>query len=189
MHRCFGRPFVNGSPYAIRPLSVCPVCGVRALWPNGSTDQDETWHACRPRPWPHCVRWGPSSPSPKGHGPPIFGLCLLRPNGCMDQDVTWYGARPRPRRLCVRWGPRSQLPKRGAEPLHPKFLAHVYCGQTVGWMKLVPGMEVGLSPGDFVLDKDPAHSSKRGRSPLPNFWPISIVAKRLDASRCHLVWI
>jgi len=35
------------------------------------------------------------------------------------------------------------------------------------------GMEVGLSPGDFVLDWDPAPlSSKRGRSPLPTFPPI-----------------
>jgi len=41
-------------------------------------------------------------------------------------------------------------------------------------------MEVGLGPGDFVLDGDPA--------PLPNFWSISIVDKRLDASRFHLVW-
>jgi len=34
----------------------------------------------------------------------------------------------------------------------------------------------------------PSPLSKRGQSPLPNFWPISIVAKRLDAPRCHLVW-
>jgi len=27
-------------------------------------DQDETWHAGRPRPRPHCVRWGRRSPSP-----------------------------------------------------------------------------------------------------------------------------
>ena len=27
-----------------------------------------------------------------------------------------------------------------------------------------------------------------GIQPLPNFWPISIAAKRLDASRRHLVW-
>jgi len=33
------------------------------------------------------------------------------------------------------------LPKRGAEP--PQFSAHVYCGQTAGWTKLVLGMEVG----------------------------------------------
>jgi len=36
----------------------CPVCDVGVLWPNGWTDQDETWHAGRPRPWPQCVRWG-----------------------------------------------------------------------------------------------------------------------------------
>ena len=48
-----------------RCLSVCPVCNVRALWPNSWTDQDETWHAGRPRPWPHYVRWGPNSPLPK----------------------------------------------------------------------------------------------------------------------------
>ena len=28
----------------------------------------------------------------------------------------------------------------------------VYCGQTVGWIKMPLGMEVGLSPGDTVLD-------------------------------------
>jgi len=40
--------------------------------------------------------------------------------------------------------------------------------------------EVGLSPGDFVLDGDPTPSPKRGGGPLPNCKPISIVAKRLD---------
>jgi len=40
-------------------------------------------------------------------------------------------------------------------------------------------MEVGLSPGDFVLDGDSAPSPKRGQSPLSNFRPISIVAKRM----------
>ena len=61
----------------------------------------------------------------------------------------------------------------------PKFSAHFYCVQTAGWMKLVLGMEVGLSPGDIVLDGDPALYPKRGGAP-PNFRPTSIVAKRLD---------
>jgi len=69
-------------------LSVCPVWDVRALWPNVWTDQDETWQAGRPRTWPHCVRWKPSSTSPKGAQPPIFGPYPLRPNGRMDQDAT-----------------------------------------------------------------------------------------------------
>ena len=112
--KLFGRPFVKRFALCYRSV-VCPVlsvCDVPALWPNGCTDQDETWHAGRPRPWPHCVRWGPSSPSPKGHSPPIFCPYLFWPNGCMDQGVTWYGARHRPRRLCVRWGPRSPSPTR-----------------------------------------------------------------------------
>jgi len=31
-------------------LDRCPVCDVGVLWPNGWTDQDETWRAGRPRP-------------------------------------------------------------------------------------------------------------------------------------------
>jgi len=53
----------------------------------------------------------------------------------------------------------------GADP--PKFSAHVYCDKTAGWMKLVLDMVVGLSPGEFVLDGDPAPSHKRGRTPSP----------------------
>jgi len=48
-------------------------CNVGVLWPNGWTHQDETWQVGRPRPWPHCARWGPRSPSPKGAQLPIFG--------------------------------------------------------------------------------------------------------------------
>ena len=109
-----------------RCLSLCPVlslCDVDVLWPNGWMDQDETWHAGSPRPWPHCVRWGPSSPSPKG-----------------------------------------------AQPL-PQFSAHICCGQMAGWIEMPLGMEVGLSPGDFVLDGEPPpRSPKRGWRP-PVFGP------------------
>ena len=88
----FGRPFVKRFALCywsvVCPvcLSVCPVCIVRALWPSGWTDQDETWYAGRPRPWPHCVRWGPSypaSPSPKGHSPQFW------PHVCCSQMASW----------------------------------------------------------------------------------------------------
>ena len=82
-------------------------------------------------------------------------------------------------------GDPALLPKKGAEP--PKFSAHVSYGQTAGWIKIVLGMEVELSPGDLaVLDGEPAPSPKRGRNPPPNFGPMFIVAKRLTGSRCHL---
>ena len=111
-----------------------------------------------------------------------FGV--LWPNGWMDQDATWHEGRPQPRRLSVRWGP-SRLPSKGVKP-PPKFLAHFYCGQTAGCIKMPLGMEVCLSPGDFVLDGDPALYPKRGGAP-PNFRSTSIVTKRLHGSRCHFV--
>ena len=53
----------------------------------------------------------------------------------------------------------------------PKFSACVYCGQMAGWMKLIHGIKVGLSPGDFVLNGDPARPQK-GAEPLsPIFDP------------------
>ena len=82
-------------------------------------------------------------------------------------------------------GPSSPPQKGGGAP--HKFSAHVHCDQTAGWIKMVVSTEVGLSPGDFILDGDPAPSPKRGRCPLLNFRPNSIVAKRLNESRCHLV--
>ena len=34
----------------------------------------------------------------------------------------------------------------------PQFSAHVYCGQTAGWMKTPLGTEVDLGPGHIVLE-------------------------------------
>jgi len=84
-------------------------------------------------------------------------------------------------------GDPAPVPQRGTTPT--QFSAHICCGQVAAWIKMPLGVELGLSPGDFVLDGDPAlPSPKRGRALLPNFRRISIVAKRLHASRCHLVW-
>ena len=79
----------------------------------------------------------------------------------MDQNGTWHGGRPQPRQLCVRWGPSSPHQK----GVKPPIFAHVYCGQTAGCIKMPFGMNVGLSPGDFVLDGDPAPLPERGRMP------------------------
>ena len=91
--------------------------------------------------------------------PPIFGPFLLRPNGWMhqDQDATWYGGRPQLRRLCVRWGPSSWR--------SPQFSASIYCGQTVGCIKMPLGTEVGLSLDVIVLDGDATSPLLKGHSP------------------------
>ena len=36
--------------------------------------------------------------------------------------------------------------------------------QTAAWTKMPLGMEVGLSPGDFVFDGDPATPRKKGHT-------------------------
>ena len=166
-------------------LSVLSILSVNVgvLWPNGWMDKDETWLAGRPRPQPHCVRWGPSSPHRKGHSSSHFrnyghmlclrlynclcpyNPCLLWPNGGMDQDAIWWEGRPWSRPHCVTWGPSSPLPAKGAQ--QPQFSAHVYCSQTAGWIKMKLGMEVGLIPGHIVLDGYPAPSSKGAQ--LPQF--------------------
>ena len=41
-------------------------------------------------------------------------------------------------------------------PLSCLSVTLVYCGQTVGWIKMPLGTQVGLGPGHIVLDGDPA---------------------------------
>jgi len=43
----------------------------------------------------------------------------------------------------------------------------VYCGQTVGWIKMPLGTEVGLCPCDTVLDGDPAPLTEWGTAAPP----------------------
>ena len=47
-----------------------------------------------------------------------------------------------------------------------KFSAHVYCGQTAGWIKMPLGREVNLGPGGGVSDGDGvAVHPKKGTAP------------------------
>ena len=159
--------------------TVPPIFSPYPLRPNGCIDQDATW------PRRLCVRLGPRSSLHKKEGrapSPIFGPFLLWPNGCMHQDATWYGGRPQPRGFCVTWGP-NPLPKKEVEPRGgaQQFSAHVYCGQTNGWMDQ-DGTWNGGSPWPvhIVLDGDTAPLPQNRGQSAPSFRPIFIAAKRLD---------
>ena len=150
----------------------------------------------------------------------------------MDEDGTWYGGKPQPRQLCVRWGP-SPVSEKGSGALPPQFVAHFYCGQTAGCIKMTLGTEVGLTqrklcymgiqhplskkgadppifgqrllwpngcmdqegtwhgvrpqPRRLCVRWGPPPPQKGDRAP-PQFSAISILAKRLYVSRCHLEW-
>jgi len=57
------------------------------------------------------------------------------------------------------------------------YVTLVYCGQTVGWIKMKLGMAVCLSRGHIVLDGDPAPCPRIGAQQGLPFWPKSTVAK------------
>ena len=125
---CFGQPFAKRFALSYRTV-ICPVClsclSERwLLWPNGWMDQDKTLHIGRPRPWPYCVRWRPSSPSPKRAQPQFSDhICcgqmagwtkmpLVRKVGLDPSDIVldedWGNSFPFPN--------SSPFPKRGQSP-------------------------------------------------------------------------
>jgi len=121
-------------------------------------------------PWPHCVRWGPSSPRQKKQK--LNSSPTFRPmswsNGWMHQDGTTCGGRPRPRRHCVTWGHSS--PQKGDTAAHT--FRPMYSGQTAGWIKMLPSTEVGLGPVHFVLNGIQLHPKKKNwHSSLTLFCP------------------
>jgi len=74
---------------------------------------------------------------------------------------------------CVRWGSSSHSPKGHSL----QFLAHIGCGQMAAWIKMPICMELGLGPGDFVLDGDPA--------PQKNFRPMFTIVIVISLEHCR----
>jgi len=68
-------------------------------------------------------------------------------------------------------GTQLPLPQTGKVP---QISAHIYSGQMAGWIKMPLSIELGLGPGDFVLDGDPAPPSKRGRNPPANLSDVAL---------------
>jgi len=62
-----------------------------------------------------------------------------------------------------------------------------YCGQTVGWIKMKLGKQVGLGPGHIVIDGDIARLPQKGSEP-PNFRSISVVPKWLSWMDRDATW-
>jgi len=110
--KVFARPFV------LSILSCLSLCDIGLLWPNGWVDQYETWHAGRPRPRPHCVRWGPTSPSPKGNNPQFSAhVCCGKTAGWIKMPL---GMEVGPGDIVLDGDPSP--PKRGRDSSPPPLL-------------------------------------------------------------------
>jgi len=151
---------------------VCPVCLSVTLVHCGQTVR---WITMK---LPTEIDFGPGDFVLDGEPAPlIFGPCPLRPNGCMDQHGTWHGDRPRSKPHCAKWGPSSP-PQKGDSP-HFRPMSIEAKRLDGSRIKMPLGTEIGLGPGDFVLEGDPAPCPQKWGE-APNFRPMSIVSKRLN---------
>jgi len=64
----------------------------------------------------------------------------------------------------------------------------VYYGQTVAWIKMSLGMEVGLAPGHIVLDGAQLPRAPKGAHQPPHFSHMSVVGKRSPISLVARRW-
>jgi len=126
----------------------------------------------------------------------------------MDQDDTWYEVRPRPRPSYVKWGPSCPTERGTAAKQPPNtFVVH---GRRQACIRINRGPYLLQRNGRMDQDQDqhatwyggrlrPRRHCVRRRPALPpqgegtaatasTFRPMSIVAKRLDGSKCHLVY-
>jgi len=118
----------------------------------------------------------------------------------MDQDATWYRQLAHgPGEIVLDGDPAPPI-KGHSTPTFLPFLFWPNClpSQLLlstcfnfnkiqhGWIKMPLGVKLGLGLVHIVLDENPASpSKKRGQS--PNFRLMSVLAKRLNGSRCLLV--
>ena len=140
-----------------------------------------------PRPRRHCVRWKPSSPTPQKRHSPQFSthvycgqtaVCIRIPLGT-DVGLSLGDI--------VLDGDPAPLPKKGGGAPFPIFGPFLLWPN--GWMHQDATWYPGRPQPRRLCVRWVAQppSPKRGRSLPPNFRPMSIVAKRLDGLRCHLV--
>jgi len=79
------------------------------------------------------------------------------------------------------------IPRKEGTPTTTQFLAHVYCGQTAGWMKTPLGTEVDLGQGHIVLDGDRA--PRESGTAAPSFRSMSIVATVAISATAELLFL
>jgi len=157
-------------------LSVCPVlsaCNVGVLWPNGWMDQGETWRGGRPRPRPHSVRWGPSSPRKKGHSPQVLA------HVCCGQTTEWIKMRLRTK---VGLGPGHTvldgdpaLPTKGHNSPTQIFGPNGWMDQDATWYRGMP------PPRPHCVRWGPSCPTQRGTT-APTVRPMFTVSKRSPIS-------
>jgi len=119
-------------------------------------------------------------PFPWGNLHPMYNTCSLDPPDSSSQTAS-RSVQPFLATVC-----KTVRPIRSDRCLSVLSVTLVYCDQKVRWVRMPLGTEIGLGPGHIVLYWTQLSPTERGTA-APTFWPMSIVAKRLDGSGYHLV--
>ena len=119
---------------------------------------------------------------------PVCNVGVLWPNGWTGEDETSHAVGLGPGHIVLDGTQSRPFPPKGAQPLSPIFGPFLLWSngsmhQDATWYGRWP------QPRGLCVRWRPSLPQQRGHSPPPNFRPISIVSKQLDASRCHFVWL
>jgi len=125
----------------------------------------------------------PAPPPPKGQSPQFAAhICCGQMAGWIKMALgTEVGLGPG---HSVLDGNPAPLPKKGVQPLiFGPFLLSSNCWmhENATWYGDRP------RPRPHYARWGPSSPMHKKRTEPPNFWPMSVVAKRLDGPRCHLV--
>ena len=114
---------------------------------------------------------------------PVCDVGVLWPNGWTDPDETWQAGRSLPWPHCDRLRSRSPSLKEAQAPIFGPYLlwTNGSMDQDATWLEGRP------RPKRHCIRWGPRFPSQKGGRD-PNLRPMSIVAKRLDGIRCHLIW-
>jgi len=102
----------------------------------------------------------------------LFGRLLLWPSGWIDQDATWHTKVGLVPSHMVLNGDPALMPPKGAQ--QPPLSAHVYCGQSAGWIRIPLGKLVRgrFLPRRHCVQWEPSSPTERGTAaPPPLFGP------------------
>jgi len=163
---------LHGDP-ALPPKMDSPgVFGLCLLWLNGCMHQDTTLYGGRPQPRRRCVRWGPSSPPPKGHSPQFSSNVRCSQTAGWTKmplgNLVWRLASAKAT-LCLMG---TQLPRKKGHSLHPIFgpcllLPNGWMDEDTTWYGSRP------RPRPHCVRQVSSSPAKGAQQP-PSFRPMSI---------------
>jgi len=137
----------------------------------------------------HIVLYGDPAALPKKGAEPQFSahFTVAKRLDASRIDATWYGGTEvglSPGDFVFDGDPAT--PRKKGIPTSTQFLAHVYCGQTAGYMKTPLGTELNLGPArPHCIRQGPSYPRNWGHSSPPLFgacllWPRSPISATAD---------